>query len=128
MSQHSNDKRESDNLMEELLRELKDSRVDVNVIASTPSGSTGFGSGSYTSQLMLPRLEEDDDIESFIATLERVMGRKGIEEDGWLDFLTFCMSGAVRKDMENVLTSDDCSYAVVVEALLARGGIDPRAA
>jgi len=73
---------------------------------------------------MLPKLEEKDDIPSFLSTLERVMTRKGIEEDGLLDCLVSCMGGTVRKDLVYVITSNDCLYSMVVEALLARGGMD----
>jgi len=77
---------------------------------------------------MMPKHEEKDDISSLFSTLERVMTRKEIKEDGWLNCLISCMVSTVRKDLEDVITSDDCSFSMVVETQLARGSMDPRAA
>ena len=78
------DKADSDSRFEKLIREMKDARVDGTVTA--PSSSAGSGVSRYVNQIVIPKMEDDEDIGCFVTTLEKVLMRRGISEDEWLDY------------------------------------------
>ena len=76
------DKADSDSRFEKLIREMKDARVDVMVTApSSSSADAGSGVSSYVNQIVIPKMEDDEDIGCFVTTLEKVLVRRGISED-----------------------------------------------
>ena len=119
------DKADSDSRFEKLIREMKDARVDVTVTAPSSSADAGSGVSSYVNQIVIPKMEDDKDFGCFVTTLEKVLVRREVSEDEWLDYLVARISGAARKSVEGVLTEDGCDYATVLKALLARGGMNP---
>ena len=82
------DKADSDSRFEKLIREMKDARVDVTVTApSSSSADAGSGVSSYVNQIVIPKMEDDEDIGCFVTTLEKALVRRVISEDEWLDYL-----------------------------------------
>jgi len=119
------DKAESDSRFEKLISEMRDARVDVTVTAPSSSADAGSGVSRYVNNIVIPKMEDDEDVGCFVTTLEKVLVRRGISEDEWLDYLVARISGAARKSVEDVLTEDGCDYVTVLKALLARGGMNP---
>jgi len=71
--------------------------VTVNTPASV--ADTGTEMGSYANQIMISKMENEEDIGSFVNTLEKVLVRRSICEDHWLDCFVSRISGAARKSI-----------------------------